>query len=91
MAGVFYNEHKFSWRDIVLVNGEFHEEEFPISGEMDAPDIYRIDEFLSAVADKYGVYADDVQTYLMDGIEYPAKQFPGAIYRIGLYIDGKEC
>ena len=51
------------------------EEEFPISGEMDG-NHYQIDNFLEAVAKKYGVRPDDVKTYMMDEIDFNPKGLP---------------
>jgi len=81
-----------TWKDVVLVNGEYHEEEFPISGEMDGPFIYQIDDFISSVAKKYGVEFDEVQTMNMDAL-YRREDFPKEcernIWKYGAYVDGK--
>lgn len=69
------------WADIVKVNDKYHAEIFPISGEMDDESHYRIDDFIDAVADKYGVNADDIQTYVMDNIDFDPSALPfGAEY-----------
>lgn len=69
------------WADIVKVNGKYNAEIFPISGEMDDESHYRIDDFIDAVANKYGVNADDVQTYVMDNIDFDPSALPfGAEY-----------
>lgn len=64
------------WADIVEINGEFHAEMFQISGEMDDEKYYRIDDFIDSVANKYGVDADDVKTYMMDGIDFDPSTLP---------------
>lgn len=68
-------EKKYIWKDIVLVNGKVTSEEFEISGEMADSASYYIDDFLEAVAAKYGVKPDEVKTYMHDGIEFdPASE-----------------
>ena len=41
---------KYTWKDIVKVNGKIYAEEFPISGEMDDENTYQIDDFIDSVA-----------------------------------------
>ena len=80
---------KYTWKDIVLINGKCYAEEFEISGLMDGDDVYQIDSFLEAVAEKYGVDVDDVQTYMMNDIHFDPKNLPWGAAECGCYIDGK--
>lgn len=79
---------EYTWRDIVSVNGKITAEEFPISGEMDA-EFYQIDDFLEAVAKKYGVGSDEVKTYMMDGIDFNPKELPFGAEACGCYKNGE--
>lgn len=78
---------KYTWKDIVKVNGKIYAEEFEISGVMDE-DAYQIDDFIDAVAKKYGVGFDDVKTYMMDNIEFNPNELPYGAEECGCYIDG---
>ena len=78
----------FTWKDIVMIDGKVYAEEFPISGRMDDEDVWQIDDFISAVAEKYGVDTDDVETYLMDDIDFDASQLAFGAEECGCYIDG---
>lgn len=80
---------KYTWKDIVLINGKCYAEEFEISGLMDGDDVYQIDSFLEAVAEKYGVDVDDVQTYMMNDIHFDPKNLPWGAAECGCYIGGK--
>lgn len=79
----------YTWKDVVLVHGEYYAEEFEISGLMDGDDVYQIDDFLEAVADKYGVDVDDIQTYMMDDIYFDPSELPWGAAECGCYIDGE--
>ena len=81
---------RYTWKDIVLVDGHVHAEEFPISGKMDDTHSYEIDDFLKAVAKKYDVDTDDVKTYTMDDIEFDpkAEHLAFGIDKCGAYLDG---
>lgn len=79
--------HKCTWKDIVEINGAIAAEEFPISGEMDG-DSVRIDEFITAVAEKYCVSADEVKTYMMDDIDFDPSKVPFGAEECGCYFDG---
>lgn len=79
---------EYTWCDIVSVNGKIVAEEFPISGEMDA-EFYQIDNFLEAVAKKYGVGLDEVKTYMMDGIDFDPKELPFGAEACGCYKNGE--
>lgn len=78
----------YVWYDIVSVNGKITAEEFPISGEMD-DEFYQIDDFLEAVAKKYGVGSDEVKTYMMDGIDFNPKELPFGAEACGCYKNGE--
>lgn len=78
----------YVWYDIVSVNGKIAAEKFPISGEMDA-EFYQIDDFLKAVAKKYGVGPDEVKTYMMDGIDFDPKELPFGAEACGCYKNGE--
>lgn len=79
----------YTWKDIVRVNGKCYAEEFEISGLMDGDDAYQIDDFLEAVADKYGVDVDDIETYMMDDIHFDPSELPWGAAECGCYIDGE--
>ena len=82
---------KFTWKDIVLINSNTYAEEFPISGRIDVidgEDIYQIDDFIDAVAKKHGVNSEDVETYMMDGINFNPEGLPFGIEECGCYING---
>jgi len=78
----------YVWYDIVSVNGKIAAEKFPISGEMD-DEFYQIDDFLEAVAKKYGVGSDEVKTYMMDGIDFNPKELPFGAEACGCYKNGE--
>lgn len=77
----------YTWRDVCSVNGRIVSEEFPISGAMDGA-VYRIDEFLDAVASKYGVDSDAISTYMMDGINFESGAASFSAEECGCYING---
>lgn len=81
-------KNKYTWKDVVKVNGKITTEEFEISGEMDDEDTYQIDDFLVAVAQKYGVDVDDVETYMMDDIDFNPENLPYGAEECGCYING---
>lgn len=81
----------YTWKDIVKINDKIYTEEFPISGKKDYNNeqtIYEIDNFLQAVAKKHGVDVDDVKTYMMDNIEFDARELPYGAESCGCYING---
>lgn len=81
----------YTWKDIVDINGVCYAEEFPISGEKDGDEddaYYQLDDFYEAVAKKYGVDVDDIETYMMDGIEFDPRVLPWGAEDCGCYIDG---
>lgn len=81
----------YTWKDIVDINGVCYAEEFPISGETDGTEddvYYRLDDFYESVAKKYGVDTDDIETYMMDGIEFDPRVLPWGAEDCGCYIDG---
>lgn len=82
------SNNKYTWKDVVKVNGKISTEEFEISGVMDDEDVYQIDDFLEAVAQKYGVDVDDVETYMMDDIEFNPEELPYGTEACGCYING---
>ena len=84
---------KYTWKDIVKINGITYAEEFEITGAVDflyevGVYVYQIDEFLESVAEKYGVDVDEVETYMMDGIEFDPSTMPFGAEDCGCYIDG---
>lgn len=83
---------KYTWRDIVKVHqlGSFQYsiEEFPISGKMDDENHYQLDDFVRAVALKYGVTEDDVECYMMDSFDFPTT-VGWDVATLGCYIFGK--
>lgn len=78
-------ETEYTWRDLVCVDGEYAVEEFPITGMMDTQEHYQIDDFLEAVASKYEVITDEIQTYMMDGVLPEGWK---GIETLGCYING---
>lgn len=78
---------KYTWKDIVEINGNIYAEEFPISGKMDGH-AYQIDDFLGSVAEKYGIDADNIKTYMMDNIDFDASSLPFGAEDCGCYING---
>lgn len=79
---------KYTWKDIVEVNGKFYAEEFEISGETDAAGTcYMIDDFIQAVADKYEVDYDDVKTYMLDDISFDPDKMRFGAEECGCYIN----
>jgi hypothetical protein len=83
------SKNKYTWKDIVKVNGIISAEEFEISGEMDDEDIYQIDDFFESVAKKYGVDGGEIETYMMDDIEFNPEDLPFGAEDCGCYINGK--
>lgn len=81
-------KNKYTWKDVVKVNGKITIEEFEISGKMDDEDTYQIDDFLVAVAQKYRVDVDDVETYMMDDIDFNPENLPYGAEECGCYING---
>ena len=80
--------NKYTWKDIVRINGKLYCEEFPISGEMDDPNTYRIDDFMKAVAEKHCCDTDDIETYMLDDIEFDGKRLIFGAEDCGCYING---
>jgi hypothetical protein len=80
------------YKDLVCVRGKVYAEEFPISGEMDDESVYRIDDFLDAVAKKHHCQPDEVITYLEDvwhfTTDYNVSQLSFGPKECGFYIDG---
>lgn len=82
-------KNNYTWKDIIKVNEKIYAEEFPISGETDNDgNSYQIDDFLSSVAEKHGVTVDDIETYMMDAIEFDPKEVPYGAESCGCYING---
>lgn len=88
-----FKQQKFIWKDIVEIRGEYHYEEFPISGLMDDELTYQIDDFLDSVGRKYNVYPGNIKTYMMDGIDFGPKKLSFGAESCGCYINGvpEEC
>lgn len=78
---------EYVWKDIVEINGSIYAEEFPFSGEM-IDGHYNINEYLFAVARKYGVRMRDVRTYMLDGISFNPMKLGYGADECGCYIDG---
>lgn len=79
---------KYMWKDIVQIGDKLFVEKFPISGEMDGDTHYQIDKFIEAVAEKYGVPADSIKTYMMDDITVDSALLQIAVEECGCYING---
>lgn len=76
------------WWDVVEINGKHYCEVFEISGKLDGPDNFQIDEFLQSVAWKHGVDVDDIKTYMMDNIEFNPEGMKFGAECCGCWIDG---
>ena len=85
--------HKVTWIDIVRIGDKIYGEEFPIENEVDIMDgfvIFRVDNFLKAVAEKHSCSIDDIKTYMQDDIDLPDKYWNDIGYDVGTcgaYID----
>lgn len=79
--------NRYTWKDVVSINGKLLVEEFPISGEMDG-EYYRIEDFLESVAEKYSVNIDDINTYTMDDVDFNPKELKIGAEDCGCYING---
>lgn len=88
-----FQQQKFTWRDIVEINGKHYAEEFSISGLMDDENVYQIDDFLDSVGRKYNVYPGNIKTYMMDNIDFDPKELRFGAESCGCYINGvpEEC
>lgn len=90
----FFKEHfqdKYTWKDIVKIGNKVYPETFPISGKqghVGTRTVYEIDDFLEAVAEKHNVDVDDVETYMMDNIDFDANELPYGAESCGCYING---
>lgn len=78
----------YKWKDIVKIDGKLFVEEFTISGEMDTPDTFQIDDFIDMVSKKYNVEPDKIETLMCDGFVFDSKTFPGIAESCGCYING---
>lgn len=78
----------FEWWDVVEIKGKHYCEVFEISGELDDPDTYQIDEFLQQVARKHCVDVDDIKTYMMDDIEFNPEGMKFGAESCGCWING---
>jgi len=79
---------RYKWKDIVRIDGKLFVEEFSITGEMDTPNTYCIDEFIDMVSKKYNVEPDKIETLMSDGFPFDSKTFPGIAESCGCYING---
>ena len=82
------NKIKYTWKDIVKISKNYFAEEHEISGEMEDSATYHIDDFMYAVAAKYEVSVDDIQTYMLDNIEFDPAGLPWGTEECGCYING---
>ena len=79
---------KYTWKDIVKIKGKIYAEEHTISGEKDEEDIYCIDDFFEAVAKKHKVEIDEIETYMMGGIDFDHNLLSYGAEMCGCYING---
>lgn len=81
-------EVKYTWKDLVYIDGKVFAEEVQISGERD-DDTYNCDNFFSAIEKKYG--RDDFTTYMFDGENfapaYDTSTLPYGVESCGLYVN----
>ena len=82
------NENKYTWKDIVKINKNLFAEEFEISGEMADSATYCIDDFMYAVAAKYEVPVNSIQTYMLDNLEFNPAGLLWGPEQCGCYING---
>lgn len=91
-----------TWKDLVRINDKIYAEEFPIENvtdkDKDGCDIYRVDMFMNAVAEKHGCNVNDITTWFMDGDDFDEgadmpkgyiKSFPFGAEDCGPYINGE--
>ena len=55
---------------------------------MDNDETYQVDDFIESVAKKHGVSADEVETYMLDGIDFDSQELPFGAEECGCYING---
>lgn len=79
--------HQYIWKDVVEINGKHFVECFEISGQMDG-DAFQLDDFYEQVARKHDVDIDDIQTYMMDNIDFDPQALDFGAEDCGCYIDG---
>lgn len=86
-----FKKHKFTWRDVVEINGKCYAEEFSISGIMENPDTYILDDFYTSVAEKHNVdlTKEEIKTYMMDNICFDPTELEFGAEDCGCYIDGQ--
>lgn len=94
-----------TWKDLVRINDKVYAEEFPIENVTDEDDycndIFRVEMFLRAVAEKYNCDVDDIKTWFLDGDDFDegadmpedyVKALPFGAEDCGAYINGEpEC
>lgn len=82
------NKTKYTWKDLVCIDGKVYAEEHPISGEREGEDdeYWDIDEFLEAVSSKYHCPIENIKTYMMDG-----PYFAGTIDMSQLAFGAESC
>lgn len=87
---------KYTWRDLVCINGEVFAEEHPISGKTDGEGeskYWDIDDFLDAVAAEHSCNTDDITTYMMDGENFAPSvdmsKLKFGAESCGAYINGR--
>lgn len=79
-----FKEQCFTWKDLVEVRGEIHEEEFKISGLNSYYEDYWVDEFIDAVARKYNAYPGFIKTETRDGLD----RIDAEAFELGCFING---
>ncbi len=81
-----------TWKDIVLVNGNYYGMEEKISGKRDGENIYQCDDFFQAVAERFQCQEDDIKTLMFDGLQVPRNVLDEIGYgeeSCGVYLDGE--
>lgn len=87
----------YTWKDIIIYNGKAYFFEFPISGDINTNNIYRIDDFLESARKALNISKEEFETntivYTMEKpetIEAATKNItlPVDIAELGAYING---
>lgn len=78
---------KYTWKDIVVIGDIVSPEEHEISGELD-DNHYILDDFFKAVAEKFDVDENEIETLLMDDVNIDVSKLPYGHEECGCYING---
>lgn len=79
---------RYTWKDIVIIGDIVSPEEHEIEGIRDDDNNYILDDFYTAVADKFGVDEDEIETLMIDDVNIDIKDLPYGLEACGCYING---